>query len=147
MISWDLQAKSEHAVPLDDDPGSGEAEALRRLSMASKGLKLIDDLAPASIKPAASATAPGATPAERSAADLRVLVPAFRMSEIRCGFEIGFLIALPLPMIDMVVSTITMSTGMMMLSPCVVSLPLKVLFFVLIDGWNLLVGSSIWSYS
>ncbi len=109
-----------------------------------KDLKLFDDLAPASIRPA---TAPGATPAERSAVDLRVLIPAFMISEIRRGFEIGFLIALPFLVIDMVVSTITMSMGMMMLSPSVISLPLKVLFFVLIDGWNMLVGSLIRSYS
>ncbi len=112
-----------------------------------KDLKLFDDLAPASIRPAPGATAPGATPAERSAVDLRVLIPAFMISEIRRGFEIGFLIALPFLVIDMVVSTITMSMGMMMLSPSVISLPLKVLFFVLIDGWNMLVGSLIRSYS
>ncbi len=79
--------------------------------------------------------------------DLRVLIPAFMISEIRRGFEIGFLIALPFLVIDMVVSTITMSMGMMMLPPSVISLPLKVLFFVLIDGWNMLVGSLIRSYS
>ena len=112
-----------------------------------KDLKLFDDLAPASIKPAAGASAPGATPAERGTVDLRVLIPAFMISEIRRGFEIGFLIALPFLVIDMVVSTITMSMGMMMLPPSVISLPLKVLFFVLIDGWNMLVGSLIRSYS
>ncbi len=79
--------------------------------------------------------------------DLRVLIPAFMISEIRRGFEIGFLIALPFLVIDMVVSTVTMSMGMMMLPPSVISLPLKVLFFVLIDGWNMLVGSLIRSYS
>ena len=69
------------------------------------------------------------------------------ISEIRRGFEIGFLIALPFLVIDMVVATITMSMGMMMLSPTVIALPLKILFFVLIDGWNMLVGSLIRSYS
>ena len=69
------------------------------------------------------------------------------ISEIRRGFEIGFLIALPFLVIDMVVATITMSMGMMMLSPTVITLPLKILFFVLIDGWNMLVGSLIRSYS
>ncbi len=71
--------------------------------------------------------------------ELRVLIPAFLLSEIRKGFEIGFLILLPFLVIDLVVSTLTMSMGMMMLPPTVVSLPFKVLFFVLIDGWNLLV--------
>lgn len=71
--------------------------------------------------------------------ELRILIPAFLLSEIRKGFEIGFLILLPFLVIDLVVSTLTMSMGMMMLPPTVVSLPFKVLFFVLIDGWNLLV--------
>jgi flagellar biosynthesis protein FliP len=62
------------------------------------------------------------------------------ISEIRRGFEIGFLIVLPFLVIDLVVATITMSMGMMMLPPTAISLPFKILFFVLIDGWNLLVG-------
>jgi flagellar biosynthetic protein FliP len=78
--------------------------------------------------------------------DLRVLIPAFMISEIRRGFEIGFLIVLPFLVIDLIVATITMSMGMMMLPPTVVSLPFKVLFFVLIDGWNLLVGSLVRSF-
>ena len=69
------------------------------------------------------------------------------ISEIRRGFEIGFLIALPFLVIDMVVSTITMSMGMMMLPPSVIALPMKILFFILIDGWNMLVGSLIRSYA
>ncbi|WP_048647430.1 flagellar type III secretion system pore protein FliP [Nitratireductor soli] len=79
-------------------------------------------------------------------ADLRVLIPAFMISEIRRGFEIGFLIVLPFLVIDLIVATITMSMGMMMLPPTVVSLPFKILFFVLIDGWNLLVGSLVRSF-
>ncbi|MCR4264794.1 flagellar type III secretion system pore protein FliP [Nitratireductor sp. ZSWI3] len=79
-------------------------------------------------------------------ADLRVLVPAFMISEIRRGFEIGFLVVLPFLVIDLIVATITMSMGMMMLPPTVVSLPFKILFFVLIDGWNLLVGSLVRSF-
>lgn len=79
--------------------------------------------------------------------DYRVLIPAFMLSEIRRGFEIGFLIILPFLVIDMVVATITMAMGMMMLPPTSISLPFKVLFFVLIDGWNLLVGSLVRSFS
>lgn len=79
--------------------------------------------------------------------DLRVLVPAFMISEIRRGFEIGFLIVLPFLVIDLIVATITMAMGMMMLPPTVVSLPFKILFFVLIDGWNLLVGSLVRSFA
>ncbi len=80
-------------------------------------------------------------------ADLRVLIPAFMISEIRRGFEIGFLIVLPFLVIDLIVATITMAMGMMMLPPTVVSLPFKILFFVLIDGWNLLVGSLVRSFT
>jgi flagellar biosynthesis protein FliP len=79
-------------------------------------------------------------------ADLRILIPAFMISEIRRGFEIGFLIVLPFLVIDLIVATITMAMGMMMLPPTVVSLPFKILFFVLIDGWNLLVGSMVRSF-
>ena len=79
--------------------------------------------------------------------DYRVLVPAFMISEIRRGFEIGFLIILPFLVIDLIVATITMAMGMMMLPPTSISLPFKILFFVLIDGWNLLVGSLVRSFS
>ncbi len=77
----------------------------------------------------------------------RILVPAFLISELRRGFEIGFLILLPFLVIDIVVATLTMSMGMMMLPPTVLSLPFKVLFFVLIDGWSLMVGSLVRSFS
>ncbi|MCI4678829.1 flagellar type III secretion system pore protein FliP [Rhodoblastus acidophilus] len=78
---------------------------------------------------------------DRSTVDLRVLIPAFMISELRRGFEMGFLIVLPFLIIDMIVATLTMSMGMMMLPPSLISLPMKLLFFVLIDGWNLLIGS------
>jgi flagellar biosynthetic protein FliP len=74
---------------------------------------------------------------DRSTVDLRVLIPAFMISELRRGFEIGFLIVLPFLVIDMIVAALTMSMGM----PSVISLPVKLLFFVLVDGWNLLIGS------
>jgi flagellar biosynthetic protein FliP len=78
--------------------------------------------------------------------DYRVLIPAFMISEIRRGFEIGFLVVLPFLVIDLIVATITMAMGMMMLPPTSISLPFKILFFVLIDGWNLLVGSLVRSF-
>ncbi len=84
---------------------------------------------------------------DRSKADFRLLIPAFMISELRRGFEIGFLIVLPFLVIDMIVATLTMSMGMMMLPPSVISLPVKIMFFVLIDGWNLLVGSLVRSAS
>jgi flagellar biosynthesis protein FliP len=83
----------------------------------------------------------------RDNVDLRVLIPAFMISEIRRGFEIGFLVVLPFLVIDLIVATITMAMGMMMLPPTVVSLPFKILFFVLIDGWNLLVSSLVRSFT
>lgn len=89
----------------------------------------------------------GETDVAVDTADLRILVPAFMISEIRRGFEIGFLIVLPFLVIDLIVATITMAMGMMMLPPTVVSLPFKILFFVLIDGWNLLVGSLVRSFN
>ena len=89
----------------------------------------------------------GQPSSDRATVDLRVLIPAFMISEIRRGFEIGFLIVLPFLVIDLIVATITMAMGMMMLPPTVVSLPFKLLFFVLIDGWNLLVGSLVRSFN
>ena len=84
---------------------------------------------------------------KRDKADLRLLVPAYMISELRRGFEIGFLIAVPFLVIDMIVATLTMSMGMMMLPPSVIALPVKILFFVLIDGWNLVIGSLVRSAS
>ena len=89
----------------------------------------------------------GQTMVKDNVADLRVVIPAFMISEIRRGFEIGFLVVLPFLVIDMIVATITMAMGMMMLPPTSISLPFKILFFVLIDGWNLLVGSLVRSFS
>jgi flagellar biosynthetic protein FliP len=84
--------------------------------------------------------------ADAENAPLRTLIPAFMISELRRGFEIGFLIMLPFLVIDLITSTLTMSMGMMMLSPATISLPFKVLFFILIDGWNLLVGGLLRSF-
>jgi len=86
-------------------------------------------------------------PNQQKGVALQVLIPAFMISELRRGFEIGFLIVLPFLVIDMVVAVLTMSMGMMMLPPTAISLPVKILFFILIDGWNLLVGNLIRSYT
>jgi flagellar biosynthesis protein FliP len=85
-------------------------------------------------------------PEEGEKIDLRILIPAFMISELRRGFEIGFLIALPFLVIDMIVATLVMSMGMMMMPPTVLALPFKILFFVLIDGWNILVSGLVRSY-
>jgi flagellar biosynthesis protein FliP len=77
---------------------------------------------------------------------LYIVMPAFITSELKTAFEIGFLILLPFLVIDLVVASILMSMGMMMLSPIVISLPFKILFFILIDGWTILVTSLINSF-
>ncbi len=84
--------------------------------------------------------------AEPKDTPLKALVPAFMISELRRAFEIGFLIFIPFLVIDIVIASILMSMGMMMLPPVVISLPFKVIFFVLIDGWNLLSGSLVNSF-
>ncbi len=86
-----------------------------------------------------AAATPGETP-------WRALVPAFLVGELRRAFEMGFLLFLPFLVIDMVVASVLMSLGMMMLPPSVVSLPFKLIFFVLVDGWSLVAGSLVQSY-
>jgi flagellar biosynthesis protein FliP len=85
-------------------------------------------------------------PATAEEMSLRILVPAFMISELKRAFEIGFLLFLPFLIIDLVVASVLMSMGMMMLPPVVVSLPFKLIFFVLVDGWSLVAGSLIQSY-
>lgn len=77
---------------------------------------------------------------------LRVLIPSFMISELRRAFEIGFMLFLPFLIIDMVTASILMSMGMMMLPPIMISLPFKIIFFVLVDGWRLISGSLIQSF-
>lgn len=89
----------------------------------------------------------GQTPPENPAnIDITTLVPAFMISEVRRAFEIGFLLYIPFIVIDMVVASILMSMGMMMLPPIMIALPFKIIFFVLVDGWNLLVGTLVRSF-
>jgi len=87
-----------------------------------------------------------AVPATPDELPLRVVVPAFAISELKTAFEIGFLIYLPFLIIDVVVSSVLLSMGMMMLPPTLVSLPFKLLLFVLVDGWNLVVGTLVRSF-
>ena len=103
-------------------------------NVREKDLKLFMDL---------SGEPPPATPEDMS---LRILVPAFMISELKHAFEIGFLLFLPFLIIDLVVASVLMSMGMMMLPPVVVSLPFKLIFFVLVDGWSLVAGSLVQSY-
>jgi flagellar biosynthetic protein FliP len=77
---------------------------------------------------------------------IRVLVPAFAISELKSAFEMGFLLFLPFLIIDLVVASILLSMGIMMLPPPLISLPFKLLLFVLVDGWNLITGSLVRSF-
>jgi len=77
---------------------------------------------------------------------MRVLIPAFMISELRRAFEIGFLLFVPFLIIDMVVASVLMAMGMMMLPPIIIALPFKIIFFVLVDGWFMIVGSLVRSF-
>lgn len=77
---------------------------------------------------------------------MRIMIPAFVISELKTAFQIGFLVFIPFLVIDLVVASVLMSMGMMMLSPVLVSLPFKLMLFVLADGWHLLVGSMVASF-
>ena len=94
-----------------------------------------------------SGEAPGKTPARAAGAPWRALVPAFMVSELRRGFEIGFLVFLPFLVIDLVVASLLMSLGMMMLPPSAVSLPFKIIFFVMVDGWRLISESLVQGFA
>ncbi|MEE2999614.1 MAG: flagellar type III secretion system pore protein FliP [Pseudomonadota bacterium] len=86
------------------------------------------------------------TVAKREDLPIKVLIPAFIVSELRRAFEIGFLVFIPFLVIDMVVASVLMSMGMMMLPPIIIALPFKIIFFVLVDGWFLIVGSLVQSF-
>lgn len=89
------------------------------------------------------------TPRVEKAEDLpmRVIIPAFVTSEIKTAFQIGFIVFIPFLIIDMVVASVLMSMGMMMMSPVIIALPFKIMLFVLVDGWNLLIGSLVQSFA
>lgn len=89
----------------------------------------------------------GPQPQKPEDISMRVLIPSFIISELKSAFQIGFLVYLPFIIIDMIVSGVLMAMGMMMLPPTVVSLPLKIILFVVVDGWNLLAGSLIRSFA
>jgi flagellar biosynthetic protein FliP len=103
-------------------------------NVREKDLKLFSDLAKEK------------APERAEDMSLRILVPAFMISELKRAFEIGFLLFLPFLILDLVIASVLMSMGMMMLPPVVVSLPFKLIFFVLVDGWSLVAGSLVQSY-
>jgi flagellar biosynthetic protein FliP len=89
------------------------------------------------------------SPAPRTPADvdLKVLIPAYILSELKASFQIGAVLYLPFLVIDLVVASVTLSVGMVQLPPVMISAPFKILLFVLVDGWNLVVGSLMKSFS
>ena len=139
---------------ISEDEAYGKITEPFRAFMAEqvrpKDLKLFEDLDASRVRAAAPAAPslepPLTTQSIDKPVDLRVLIPAFMVSELRRAFEIGFLIVLPFLIIDIVVGTLVMSMGMMMMPPVVIALPFKILFFILIDGWNLLIGGLVQSY-
>ena len=116
------------------EAGSQPLHEFMRANVRQQDLQLFFDLTDAPI------------PDEPEAIPLQLLVPAFMISELRRAFEIGFLLFLPFVVIDMVVASVLMSMGMMMLPPVVISLPFKLIFFVLVDGWYLVAGSLVRSF-
>lgn len=86
-------------------------------------------------------------PKDRTDLPTYILIPSFVLSELRAGFIIGFFLFIPFLMIDMIIASILMSMGMMMLPPTLISLPFKILLFILVDGWHLIVGSVVRSFS
>jgi flagellar biosynthesis protein FliP len=116
------------------DRASGPFREFMLKNVREKDLKLFNDLSKEPL------------PAKPEDMSLRILIPAFMISELKRAFEIGFLLFLPFLIIDLVVASVLMSMGMMMLPPVVVSLPFKLIFFVLVDGWSLVAGSLVQSY-
>lgn len=86
-------------------------------------------------------------PITRDTLPLRVVIPAYAISELKTGFQMGFFLFVPFVLIDLVVSTALLSMGMFQLPPAMISLPFKIMLFVLIDGWNLIVGSLVRSFA
>ena len=116
------------------EAASGPIHEFMRANVRERDLELFYDLTQAE------------PPDEPEAIELQLLIPAFMISELRRAFEIGFLLFLPFVIIDMVVASVLMAMGMMMLPPVVISLPFKLIFFVLVDGWYLVAGSLVRSF-
>lgn len=140
--AWDggLVPLMENAIT-EEQAMRSISEPFRTFMIANtreKDLQLFQDIANETVDPEADADA---------LPSWRVIVPSFMISELRRAFTIGFLIYLPFIAIDLIVASVLMSAGMMMLPPVLVSLPFKVIFFVLIDGWYMLAGSLIQSYA
>jgi flagellar biosynthesis protein FliP len=129
LVAGDIEMAE--AFPLAVAP----LHAFMRANVREKDVQLFIDLTEVDV------------PEDPADLELRILVPAFMISELRRAFEIGFLLFVPFIVIDMVVSSVLMALGMLMLPPVIVSLPFKLIFFVLVDGWFLVAGSLIRSFN
>jgi len=136
--SWDEGIRPYIDSQIDEKEAFAKASApvheFMRKYVREQDLKLFLD---------AAKEGPVASPEE---IPIKALIPAFMISELRRAFEIGFLVFIPFLVIDMVVASVLMSMGMMMLPPIIIALPFKIIFFVLVDGWFLIVGSLIQSF-
>jgi flagellar biosynthetic protein FliP len=136
---WDLGVQPLMNEEIDEIEAYNRAIVPIRNFMLSqvrdKDLALFVDLSGGDVETTTPETVP-----------ITTLIPAFMISEIRRAFEIGFLLYIPFIVIDMVVASILMSMGMMMLPPVMIAMPFKLIFFVLVDGWNLVVGSLVQSF-
>ncbi len=137
------QAWSSGLLPMSDGR-VGEIEGLRLTAEPFRKF-MVGNLRPADLRLFLD-LAKLPDPPSLDAAPWRALIPAFMIGELRRAFEMGFLLYLPFLVIDMVVASVLMSLGMMMLPPASVSLPLKLIFFVLVDGWRLVSGSLVQSF-
>jgi len=126
---WEPLQKNELTPALAFDAGSKPLKAFLVRFAREKDVKLFLEM---SHSPA---------PHNPSELELRILIPAYILSELKAGFQIGAVLFLPFLIIDMVVASVTLSIGMVQLPPVMISAPFKILLFVLADGWNLVIGS------
>ncbi|MEM1274925.1 MAG: flagellar type III secretion system pore protein FliP [Pseudomonadota bacterium] len=140
--AWEegLKPLTEGAVSAEDAFDNTMAP-IREFMVRRVDPNTVDMLANAMPREQAQPSSPDAEPA------LELLIPAFLLSEIKRGFEVGFLVFLPFLIIDLVIASILMAMGMMMVPPAIVSLPFKLAFFVLADGWSLLAGALVRGYA
>ena len=141
--AWDAGISPLIEGTLSPEEAFGPTMAPFRLFMETR----VDPDTVALLTESAPANGTVATPGIDGEVPLSTLVPAFMLSEIQRGFEVGFLIFLPFLVIDLVIAAILMSMGMMMVPPAIVSLPFKLAFFVIADGWSLLAGAMVRSYA
>jgi flagellar biosynthesis protein FliP len=132
--AWSPLERGEITTQTAMDRGSAPLKAFLSKYVREKDVRLFVEIAKA--------------PAPRTPADLdlRVLIPAYIISELKTGFQIGAVLFLPFLIIDLVVASVTLTIGMVQLPPVMISAPFKILLFVLVDGWNLVVGSLLKSF-